>query len=112
MTTCLGKELCFRFIACAFRKLLSIYVFSYFPFGFEGRICDLIVSVSDHCLSFYFIFVGLLILHFQSMPRSRGGGGLFQIYMAGVCGWKVEDPHPAIHIQCKPKNHTYSYNLE
>ena len=32
----------------------SVYVFSYFPFGFEGRIWDLIVSVPDHCLSFYF----------------------------------------------------------
>ena len=29
------------------------HVFSYFPFGFEGRIWDLIVSVLDHCLSFY-----------------------------------------------------------
>ena len=29
-------------------------VFSYFPFGFEGRIWDLIVSVPDHCISFYF----------------------------------------------------------
>ena len=37
----------------AFRKLSSIYVFSYFPFGFEGRIWDLIVSVPDHWLSFY-----------------------------------------------------------
>ena len=37
-----------------FSKLLSIYVFSYFPFGFEGRMWDLIVSVPDHCLSFYF----------------------------------------------------------
>ena len=36
-------------------KLSSIYVFSYFPFGFEGRIWDLIVSVPDHCLSFYFL---------------------------------------------------------
>ena len=35
-------------------ELSSIYVFSYFPFGFEGRIWDLIVSVPDHCLSFYF----------------------------------------------------------
>ena len=45
----------------AFRKLSSIYVFGCFPFGFEGRIWDLIVSVPDHCLSFYFeycIFVG------------------------------------------------------
>ena len=32
----------------------SIYVFSYFPFGFEDSIWDLIVSVPDHCLSFYF----------------------------------------------------------
>ena len=41
---------------------ISIYVFNYFPFGFEGRIWDLIVSVPDHCLSFYFalrLFCGL-----------------------------------------------------
>ena len=29
-----GKELFIRFTASAFRKLSSIYVFSYFPFGF------------------------------------------------------------------------------
>ena len=49
-----GKELFIRFAASAFRKLLSVYVFNYFPFGFEGRMWDLIVSVSAHCLSFYF----------------------------------------------------------
>ena len=49
-----GKALFIRFTASAFRKLPSIYVFSYFPFGFEGRMWDLIVSVPDHCLSFYF----------------------------------------------------------
>ena len=54
MTTYFGKELFILFAASAFRKLSSIYVFSYFPFGFEGRIWDLIVSVPDHCLSFYF----------------------------------------------------------
>ena len=48
------KELFILFTASAFRKLSSIYVFSYFPFGFEGRIWDLIVSVPDDCLSFYF----------------------------------------------------------
>ena len=48
-----GKELFIRFTARAFRKLLSICAFSYFPFGFEGRIWDLIISVPDHCLSFY-----------------------------------------------------------
>ena len=40
--------------ALAFRKLPSIYVFSYFPFGFKGRMWDLIELVPDHCLSFYF----------------------------------------------------------
>ena len=54
MTTYFGKELFILFDASALRKLSSIYVFSYFPFGFEGRIWDLIVSVPDHCLSFYF----------------------------------------------------------
>ena len=43
MTTYLGKELFILFAASAFRKLSSIYVFSYFPFGFEGRIWDLIL---------------------------------------------------------------------
>ena len=42
-----------RFTARAFRKLLSLFISSYFPFSFEGRMWDLIVSVPDHCLSFY-----------------------------------------------------------
>ena len=55
MTTYMsGKELFIRFTARAFRKLLSIYVFRRFPFSFEGRIWDLIVSAPDHCLAFYF----------------------------------------------------------
>ena len=52
----------------------SYYVFSYFHFGFEGRIWDLIVSVPNHCLSFYFertsfeikivsIFTGIITFH-------------------------------------------------
>ena len=48
------KELFIRLTANAFRKLLSVYVFSYFPFGFEGKMWNLIVSVPDHCLPFYF----------------------------------------------------------
>ena len=51
------KELFIRFTASAFRKLPSIYVFSYFPFGFEGRMWDLIVSVPDHLSSFYFVIL-------------------------------------------------------
>ena len=55
MRNLFGKELFIRFTASVFRKLPSIYVFSYFPFGFEGRMWDLIVSVPDYCLSFYFV---------------------------------------------------------
>ena len=55
-----GKELFILFTASAFRKLPSIYVFNYFPFGFKGRIWDLIVSVPDHCLSFYLKYYHIL----------------------------------------------------
>ena len=66
-----GKELFIRFTASAFRKLPSIYVFSYFPFGFEGRMWDLIVSVPDHCLSFYFTFVNIIFTKFGSKAIYR-----------------------------------------
>ena len=70
-----GKELFIRFTASTFRKLPSIYVFSYFPFGFEGRMWDLIVSVPDHCLSFYFQFVADYPHRGLSMMR----GSVFRI---------------------------------
>ena len=47
-----GRRLFVLFAAGAFRGLSSVCVFGCFPFGFEGRIWDLIVSVPDHCLSF------------------------------------------------------------
>ena len=59
MTSCLGKNCSFSLLRVHFVKLLSMYVFSYFPFGSEGRIWDLIVSVPDHCLSFYFTIIKL-----------------------------------------------------
>ena len=49
------KELLVRFTARSFRKPLALCVFGCFLFGFEGRIWDLIVSVPDRCLSFYFV---------------------------------------------------------
>ena len=50
-------KFCLFFFCCfSFNEInaTSIYAFSSFPFGFEGRMWDLIVSVPDHCLSFYF----------------------------------------------------------
>ena len=58
------KELFIRVTVHVFRKLLSIYVFCYFPFDFEGRIWDLIVSVPDHCLFFtIYILIHALYLN-------------------------------------------------
>ena len=46
MTTCLGKSCSMiRFTARAFRELLSVYVFSYLPFGFGGQ------DVGSDCIS-------------------------------------------------------------
>ena len=53
MTTYLGKSCSFCLPRVPFVNCRQFFVFSYFPFGFEGRIWDLIVSVPDHCLSFY-----------------------------------------------------------
>ena len=74
-----GKELFIRFTASAFRKLPSIYVFSYFPFGFEGRMWDLIVSVPDHCLSFYFSRFTILPVDDRGGLRSLEANVLFYI---------------------------------
>ena len=66
-----------------FRKLLSIYVFSYFPFGFEDRIWDLIVSIPDHCLSFYFTANVLGVCSFCSFVESKSPGGNFPDFWKG-----------------------------
>ena len=41
-----------RFTARAFRKQLSIYVFSYFPFGFEGRVYQFLIIAYLFTLKF------------------------------------------------------------
>ena len=60
MTTYLGKSCPFGlpqvpFVNCGQFMYLVISLF-----GFEGRMWDLIVSVSDHCLSFYFNLSNLI----------------------------------------------------
>ena len=66
-----GKELFIRFTESAFRKLLSIYIFSCFPFGSEGSMWDLIVSVPDHCLSFYFTLFETGAVTFQIIGTGK-----------------------------------------
>ena len=65
MTTYLGKSCSFclprvPFVNC--RQFMYL-VKTNFPFGFEGRIWDLIVSVPDHCLSFYIINAWSTLYH-------------------------------------------------
>ena len=64
-----GRGLFVRFTASALRKLPSIYIFSYFPFGFGGGMWGLIVSVPDRCLSFYFYLFGPHFDLYQSLNR-------------------------------------------
>ena len=51
-----SKELFIRFTACAFRKLLSIYVFSY---------CFLLLFLFVCCFFFFFFFFFVLLLLFS-----------------------------------------------
>ena len=46
------SKTCHRIVA--FRKLLSIYVFSYFPFGFEGRMYQFPIIAYFFTLDIYF----------------------------------------------------------
>ena len=56
MTTYLGKSCSFGLPRVPFVNCRQFMYLVNFPFGFEGRIWDLIVSVPDHCLSFYFSY--------------------------------------------------------
>ena len=60
MTICLGKSCSFGLPRVPFVNCCQFFVFSYFSFGFECRMWDLIVLVSDHCLSIYFSQVNKL----------------------------------------------------
>ena len=54
MTTYLGKRCSFCLPRVPFVNCRQFMYLVISLFGFEGRIWDLIVSVPDHCLSFYF----------------------------------------------------------
>ena len=54
MTTYLGKSSSFCLPRVPFVNCRQFMYLVISLFGFEGRIWDLIVSVPDHCLSFYF----------------------------------------------------------
>ena len=55
MTTYLGKSCSFGLPRVPFVNCRQFMYLIISLFGFEGRMWDLIVSVPDHCLSFYFV---------------------------------------------------------
>ena len=71
-----------RCTASAFRKLLSVHIFSNFPFGFEGRMWDLIVSVPDHCLSF--CFENNILYEYQSGFRKACSKDTFVLFISWI----------------------------
>ena len=57
MTTCLGKSCTFGY---------QFFCVSFFPFGFEDGMLDLIKLIPEHCLSINFsifhLYLGVLLL--------------------------------------------------
>ena len=71
MTTCLGKSCSFALPQVPFVNCFQFMY--YFPFGSKGRTWDLIVSVPDHCLSFYFTVMSFLTSHTDTtFPYPKG----------------------------------------
>ena len=53
MTTYFGKRCLFGLPCASFVIFFINFAGVSFPFGFESGLCDLIVLVPDHCLSYY-----------------------------------------------------------
>ena len=84
MTTCLGKSCSFGLPRVPFVNCCQFMysVFSSFPFDFEDRIWDLIVSVPAHCLYFYFDFINLkiFVFHISAVKDIRHGRSALIFY--------------------------------
>ena len=70
---------------------MSIYVFIYFPFGFEGSIWDLIVSVPDHFLSFYFKIVWGIALCTDSDQPTQPNCNILQDNILAARGFRFDN---------------------
>ena len=66
-----------QFIVHAFRELLSMYVYTLFPFVFEDRMLDLTVLVPGHCLFFYFLIFPKLSKNLDPSYKMDLDFGLF-----------------------------------
>ena len=74
MTTYLGKSCSFGLLRVPFVNCGQFMYLVISLFGFEDRMWDLIVSVPDHCLSFYFTIIwNFPFLIFNQTTRNNSG---------------------------------------
>ena len=73
MTTCLGKSCSFGLPRVPFVNCCQFMYLVISLFGFEGRMWDLIVSVPDHRLSFYFESLKILKLCIRNFKKRNQG---------------------------------------
>ena len=70
---------------CVFRERLSVCVQASFPFGFESGVWDLIVSITDYCLSFYITMLKIYARISAQVTfvnfRTKVVGGSLQIHL-------------------------------
>ena len=79
-----------------------MYVFSYFPFGFEGRILDLILSVSDHCLSFYLTIIKFMTKQFGN-ARTITVNTICVVWRVRSTERTIEQSHETMALFVLPK---------
>ena len=70
MTTYLGKSCSFGLPRVLFVNCRKFTYLVISLFGFERRMWDLIVSVPDHCLSFYFSIISACLTSERDVIKS------------------------------------------
>ena len=109
MTTYLGKSCSFCLPRVPFVNCRQFMYLVISLFGFEGRIWDLIISVPDHCLSFYFTN-----LEPKTVIRIRFSGCymrknfIFNKYTNSTTFAKIR-LFPTLRIKCVTANVMVSY---
>ena len=59
----------FGFLLVTFPLRPSYFVFVFFPFDVSDGRCGIIVSIPDHCLSFYFMLMTLTVFVLDIIQR-------------------------------------------
>ena len=88
-----------------------MYVFSYFPLGFEGKLWVLIVLVPDHCLSFYSTYFSFVYADDIAILSETEDGlqKMLDKLNDWCCKWRIivnETKTKVLHFRPKAKSAT------